>query len=689
MDKIIVAISIEKIQKYIYGVLDDRDLITQKDSGTLSSIVKASHTVSDQINQSLDKMEWLKFAERILDISGKRIFVSTQDKVGILKDLDEMFRDIYKQYRGKIFLNYTVFPYDEAWDEIVIIKEATRRLKESQSKTNIILRNSDVLFGFYEVGKLTKDHKEFQSYQVPDDLKRVFVADMDSLVDYKHIEDGTNGKIAIVKADINNLGQFFASCISYEEYIKISDLLKDKISLAYFAQKLEKEGLVTKIFPIYVAGDDIFYAVKIDSVIQSVVALRNIIDDINREIAELAPNQTGTFSIAVGCVFVNNHQPIRYYREAVEEQLSIIKNEMKDTRELKKAILGFRVLENHFFLYANGYQGDNNLAAFSKEMLDLDFLRRKGVLTNSFVYGLINYIENGTCNSEKEEMQKVMYSVLYRLRPTTGLSERMLYDMILKHYFLNMLVEKRDINRNEKKQGKGKMPHKERKFLECNLKNKLLPKLQLIVMLLDEKYGSKSVDEGNDQYKGSLFRVEDIKSSLFNRPLNYLVELATKRESELIKLFIGKEKATDKVTGKDITVYKKINIDKGCLFKCKKLIEMGKKELVFDVIQNSISIKESINTDIATEQKKSHYTKDFLQDRNKFYVLIDAEKEDWIDVVIIYYEYLEQRKQYLMNKDYAGELKKYNNAYLEGHKGKFVKNNSRNSQIKRRRHYKK
>lgn len=689
MDKIIVAISIEKIQKYIYGVLDDRDLITQKDSGTLSSIVKASHTVSDQINQSLDKMEWLKFAERILDISGKRIFVSTQDKVGILKDLDEMFRDIYKQYRGKIFLNYTVFPYDEAWDEIVIIKEATRRLKESQSKTNIILRNSDVLFGFYEAEKLTKDHKEFQSYQVPDDLKRVFVADMDSLVDYKHIEDGTNGKIAIVKADINNLGQFFASCISYEEYIKISDLLKDKISLAYFAQKLEEESLLTKIFPIYVAGDDIFYAAKIDAVMQSVLVLRKIIDDINRKIVELAPGQTGTFSIAVGCVFVNNHQPIRYYREAVEEQLSIIKNEMKDTRELEKAILGFRVLGNQFFLYEKGYRGDNNLVAFIKEMLDLDFLRRKGVLANSFAYGLINCIEDGIHSPEQESMQKVMCSVLYRLRPTTGLSERMLYDMILKHYFLNLLVEKQDANGNEKKQGKGKIPYKERQLSEDNIENKLLPRLQLIAMLLDEKYGSKSVDEGNDQYKGSLFRVEDIKSSLFNRPLNYLAELATKRESELIKLFIGKEKATDKVTGKDITVYKKINIDKGCLFKCKKLIEMGKKELVFDVIQNSISIKESINTDITTEQKKSLYTKDFLQDRDKFCALLDAEKEDWLDVVIIYYEYLEQRKQYLMNKDYAAEIKKYNKAYLEGHKGRFARTHSRNSQIKGRRHYKK
>lgn len=628
MNKNIVIISIEKIQKYICSVLDERDVVIQKDKGTLSSIIAASNTVSSQINKIIDEKLIIKKEDVILRISGKLIFITKKSEKELLCILDEIFKYAYLKYSGKVFLNYKLFSYDSNLNKRAIIKKALEELKKNSPKRDIILRNSDALFRINEVKKFTTEYKE----GLPDYMN-VYLDDMDSLVDYKNIaEDGTNGKIAIIKADINNLGQFFMEAETYGEYIRVSDYLKKTISLEYFAEKLRESRLSKKVLPIYIAGDDIFYAVKMDAVLQTVEVLKKMVEEINKNISQ---NTNNKLSLAVGCVFVNNHQPIRYYKDVVEEELSIIKNKMK-TDDSLKTILGLRILDNDFYFYKEKNKENNNLDKFIKEISDLKFLMYKRALTNSFMYKLIYDIEH-----EKDE-KKAMNLVLHHSRPVIGLSKNFIYDMILKHYFLSFLVE-------DKKDKKAKGKQKERKFLSDNINKKLLPRLKLIAMLLDEKYYSNSSDgeETNCEYRGDIFKAEDIKTNLFNRPLNYLSDNST----ELAKLFLGKEKDCGE------TLYKKLKIDKGTLFKCKKLIDREKSELVYDVIVNNLNIKAVEESD--NSLLKNKYIKDFSIKRGEFDNLIKTAPNDWIDEVIIYYEYIEQRKEYFINKTYQEALKEY------------------------------
>lgn len=646
MKKNVVAISVEKVQKYIYSVLDDRDVIMQKDNMTLSSIISASDMVSKQIDIIINDKFLIRKSDEILRISGELIFISEKSENDILALLDEIFKNVYIKSSGKIFLNYTVFLYNENFDNMGVIKKSIEELKKSKSKTNVIFRNSDLLFKFSKVNKLDYEYKKDPYYM---DIEDIYVENMDSLVDYKETkENGTNGKIAIIKADINNLGQYFQKCGDYKKYIKISEYLKKTVSIDYFADKLKSNNLTKKVLPIYIAGDDIFYAVKIDAVLKSVETLRDMIEEMNEEMNEDSSQSDDIIiSLAVACVFVNNHQPIRYYRDAVEKKLSEIKNTMKADKKIKKsAILGLKILDNNFYFYKDNKKEDNNLNRFIGEISDLKFLMQKGILTNSFIYNLIYNIEHET--NEKNAMN----IVLHYLRPILGLSENSLYSMIISNYWLSFLVEK-----NSKKS-------KEKNFIPKQIYEQLLPRLKLTAMLLDEKYYSiSSIDENtnnNYKYEGNIFWTKEIKSNLFNKPLNYLSDNST----ELTKLFIGKEEeiVVEKKKGIDEkkikkTVYKKLRLEKGCLFKCKKLIDSGRKDMIYDIIYNNVNIKK--NEELDENPIKSQYIKEFSISKDDFYKLIRNNDSDWIDEVIIYYEYIEQRKEYLINTDYKKRLEGY------------------------------
>ena len=88
MNKNVVAISIEKIQRYIYSVLDDRDVVVQKDSMTLNSIIAASNTVSKKIDNIINSRFSIKKADEILRISGEMIFTTEKCEKEILNILD-------------------------------------------------------------------------------------------------------------------------------------------------------------------------------------------------------------------------------------------------------------------------------------------------------------------------------------------------------------------------------------------------------------------------------------------------------------------------------------------------------------------------------------------------------------------------------------------------------------------------
>ena len=336
----VVAIAVEKVQRYIFQAIDK----TQADEKTLRNIISASNNVAINILKEIEikfNLEDTQSGEgnKILWISGKAVFCSELSKEDIKTKLKELYQKIYEDYQGNIFLNYVLFSVDKM-DKIDILRKATGLLKSNNTKSQVIKDNSEVLFRFTELE--IKSQKVL--FETKNDKENIFLTNMDDLVvmDENHQTDSSDGKIAIVKADINNLGRIMEAIDSYDEYLQLSKLLSEKVSLDNFREMIEKyngngERLRKKIVPFYVAGDDIFYAVRIDALFDSIIILSNLIKDINKELKMKQSNSNNIeLSIAIGVVFVNNHQPIRYYRQMVEIELSKAKKKMKIEKHFRR-----------------------------------------------------------------------------------------------------------------------------------------------------------------------------------------------------------------------------------------------------------------------------------------------------------------------------------------------------------------
>ena len=150
----VIAISVEKVQRYIFQVIDNN----QADEKTLRNIISASNDVANNI---LNEIEY-KFnlsqgqsgdVNKILWISGKVVFISEETIEVIKTKLKELYQKIYVDYQGNIFLNYVIFSINKN-DNMSILREVERLLKESETKSQVIEDNNELLFSFNELEEL-------------------------------------------------------------------------------------------------------------------------------------------------------------------------------------------------------------------------------------------------------------------------------------------------------------------------------------------------------------------------------------------------------------------------------------------------------------------------------------------------------------------------------------------------------
>ena len=637
----VIAIAVEKVQRYIFQAIDK----TQADKKTLRNIISASDNVANDI---LEKIE-TKFnlenmhtgnENKILWISGKVIFRSELPEEEIKTMLKELYQEMYVDYQGYIFLNYVVFSI-EKMDRMNILREAESLLKSNKIKSQVIKDNSEVLFSFKEL----ETTKQNQLLKNPKDKEQVFLTNMDDLVvrDEKHETDSSDGKIAIVKADINNLGRIMETIDNYDEYLQLSKLLSEKISLNNIRKMIEKyngnsEKLIKKMVPFYVAGDDIFYAIRIDALFESIKVLHNMMEEINQEIKEIKKkhneNNKIELSIAVGVAFVNNHQPIRYYRQMVEKELSQAKKKMK-TKKLFNSVVGICMANNLFFIYKNRKNDEfkdrknDGFFRFCKEIKELQSLMNEKIFTRTALHNLLINLE-----MEKDKEKQMLYS-LYFLKPNlrTGTISNVEEnkELYFKYYWLSHLVE-------DKRDGQGR---NERYFASKKIANVLIPKLKLVLLFLKEQY-SNELEEYKSQksdYKYIIVSKKDFISNeicpvMFHEPINYLFSKLNKNGIE--NLFIKK---IPKKTKKGVKqLYVSAHFEPAIFYRAKRLMELGKKEQVLTMFinyNNSFNKKES-------EQAKSVHTIDF--DEEEFRKRFESQKNiQWLDRLIILFRYNEQR----------------------------------------------
>ena len=219
----IIAITVEKVQRYIFQAIDK----TQADEKTLRNIISASNNVATNILKEIETKFNIEDTQsgdknKILWISGKVIFCCELSKEDIKTKLKELYQKVYEDYQGNIFLNYVLFSVDKM-DKIDILRKATGLLKSNNTKSQVIKDNSEVLFRFTELE--IKSQKVL--FETKNDIENIFLTNMDDLVvmDENHETDSSNGKIAIVKADINNLGRIMEAIDNHDEYLQLSKLL--------------------------------------------------------------------------------------------------------------------------------------------------------------------------------------------------------------------------------------------------------------------------------------------------------------------------------------------------------------------------------------------------------------------------------------------------------------------------------
>ena len=120
-----IAIAVEKVQRYIFQVIDKN----QADEKTLRNIISASNDVAKSILKEIEIEFNLNDQQsgdrnKILWISGKAVFLSEQPEVEIKIKLKRLYQKIYADYQGNIFLNYVTFSIpDDKKDNMEILKK--------------------------------------------------------------------------------------------------------------------------------------------------------------------------------------------------------------------------------------------------------------------------------------------------------------------------------------------------------------------------------------------------------------------------------------------------------------------------------------------------------------------------------------------------------------------------------------
>ena len=631
-----IAIAVEKVQRYIFQVIDKN----QADEKMLRNIISASDNVAKNILKEIETEFNLNDQQsgdkdKILWISGKVVFRSEQPEEEIKIKLKRLYQKIYADYQGDIFLNYVAFSIpDYKKDNMEILRQAERLLKESTTKSQVIKDNSEVLFSFKELDSKYPN----QLFEDKND-KNVFLTNMDDLVvsDINHETDSSDGKIAVVKADINNLGRIMKEINdNYNTYLQVSKLLSKKISMYTLSKmvinsKQPEEELEKTILPFYVAGDDIFYAVRINALFESIKVLHNMIKDINQELKEIQ-GESGKIelSIAIGAVFVNNHQPIRYYSQMVEKELSVAKKNMKEQKSLN-SVVGISMAGNLFYIYKEGLgHGENDgFFRFCNEVGELKEMMEEKIFTRTSLHNLLMNLE-----TEKDKDKQMLYA-LYYLKPNLRTGDigntQENKELYFKYYLLSHLVE-------EKRDGKN---GDERYFVPEKIDDILIPKLKLILLFLKEKYSDKFGKAKIKKYivlqnEADVAVQKRISHVMFDEPINHILEVIEKNniESMIFKKYI-----------KGKVFYKNANFDISMFFRAKKMIESGKKEQV-KVMFSRYSL--TINSQEGSEAGKDNQEKENVH-RLSFDDIDFAERIEkisdtkWLDRLILLYQYNQQR----------------------------------------------
>ncbi len=648
MKEQIVAVTVDKIQTFLTQAVHSHVQEKQTEDATLKEIRDASYQISNGFFEEIQKIFPETNNEFLLACSGIYIFKCIIPESEIEQRLNDLFIRYYLDSQGQKQIRWTCFPASRN-DNITSIQKAKERLKQSDTWNQMIEKNKELLFQFHEIKGEQKTCRDKEEKELP-----LFARDINGLYQKKEEEEKKNRfRIAVLKADLNGMGEMFKKIQDYKRYRTISEILNEEISLDglhHAAEKHTPKGKKGWLFPFYIAGDDIFFAVAIEDLICGIDVCREIMQRINQRMETCDCGLR--IGISIGVEITINRQPIRYYMDMVETQLQNAKS--KKVPEVLKPFYMMKISVGNLVFFDVDYgkikNHKQNLKSkrekeeletqmrnvpiwsyFHKDLKLLNYIRKREGKSSellgrpNFFYTLLQDI---TEESVQSNPVRYMNHVLYHLFPKYGEDgnrELREWEQILNYHLILPLYQKKD---NERKL-----------VLNQETKQWFEGYLRLMVLFSDVRFQIRNGDEQSLKRNEYKKEKNNIERFLFSKPRNYLYEtclMGTSQElTGLFAVLVYKEKL--KKGG-----YLRPVIEKSLLFRLRNVDEIPLKKAAEMIKLFNPLIKEKVKEFNDTRLSEGKAPNRLYFDTKKF-CRIAAETGAWtpdfIDSLMLFYQY--------------------------------------------------
>lgn len=534
MTRHVVAIAVDKVQTFLFASLQARTRDMETNRGTLSSVIGASRQISTYFYQDVgievkDGAFLVHKDDVILQCSGVCMFSTSLEKEEIAEKLDALFALYYRKFAGQLLIKYVYIEKDVTTgsDKLEAIKQCKTLLTKKDCLNAIIRDHQDKLFAFSDVEELDYSNEDISKY--PE-----FVRKLDELRDETVSENNTCFRTAVIKADLDGMGRIFKEIKDFDTYDAVSKILSRHIcmkSLEKHTKTIQAKYSDFKLFPLYIAGDDIFFMVSISQLTNGVKICENILQSINEEIKAIGNKEKRNtelkpLSLSIGIEFTLNREPIRYYYERVQKQL-----------DLAKAADVLDIQEGYSKLCVNNYVFYDYEYGLTKELNDKDaqqpywphFLHiikllktaiDKGFTAHHFFYGLLNKL---TDNEIRKNDICYSNAVLYHLLPQyleSANKELCEAELLLIKQLLKQVTVKEErhkpFSKNHTIQSELSFGIDQRKRLEAYVR--------LLLMFSDERFKIAGQESDAKVNEFDADTIKNVRTGIFNRALRYLYE---------------------------------------------------------------------------------------------------------------------------------------------------------------------
>lgn len=573
--------------------------------------------------------------EELLTYSGVCIFSTLLTEDETYCKLKELFQHYYKKLNGQIQPQYVVYEHnlDTDNDKLAALIKGKQLLKSNIARNRLIEENKELLFRLQPyVNKTTKP---------PDkDTGESFVEVINDLYPEGKSKDDTF-RIIVVKVDLDGMGDLFAGIKKHSIYKQISEILNEKISLKKLGklcleQKAKNNGF--RMYPFYAAGDDILFAVPVKDLLPAINLCKSLVEEINKEIGKLGIVEP-PISVSIGIELSYNREPTRYYHNRVREQLEYAKK--ADVPEELRGVPHIRMAINNCVVYDYLKLGEEEkkLLNEKRHIIQWAHLRQtikyiegaaaNGFEAHQFLSGLLQKIQDPEIC--KDEL-KLSNMVLYHLRPrhleSVNNQLRVCELKIIKRLLERVTVQEKD---------KFKLVFNEETCRE------LMNYIRLLLLFTAERFDIMSISKDIQIYCDKFEGFGELKRQVFFYPLEYLYENSLGRYWRKYTNIKNSRAFRDLFVRKsdNSIVFELLDISAAMLYRLKrKKADIRTAAEMLSKVENRRI--EDYEADRA-QKKKEKKTLPPLYFKNNSFVIYGEKYgiwgEDYLDVLIIFYEY--------------------------------------------------